>query len=449
MVRDKSFYRTLIRLAIPAAVQGFISLLVNQADMVMVSSLGDNMLAGVAQSNSATAFFTAAVGGMASGSSVLIAQYWGRKDEERIRRIFAMISMLCLAIAVAAVSAIQIWPRWLLGRFTDNPAVLNAGLPYFRLVAASYLPFALSTALIVMLRSVEVVNVTLYTTSAALITNIGLNYTFIFGKLGFPAMGVFGAALATVISRFIELGIVWWYLFYKQKRFSIKPSNLLRGDSLLWRDYVKFGMPVGFSDLQWALVGVGKAAIIGRLGSTMIAANTITTGLMELGRVFSSSLTIGACVMIGMTVGQKDYKKTREYSNTIQILFVFVGCFMALMVYALRGPYASLYGNISAEARRLSNTLLSIGALTMIGTTYHASCFIGINRGAGDSRFVLVVDMICGWLVVLPLSALAAFVWRWPLPMVFLCIYIDQCFKWLIAFIRLRGNKWIRNVTRE
>ncbi|MDR1600735.1 MAG: MATE family efflux transporter [Oscillospiraceae bacterium] len=449
MVRDKSFYKTLVRLAAPAALQGFISLLVNQADTVMVSSLGDAALAGVAQSNSATAFFTAAVSGMASGSSVLVAQYWGRKDNERIRRIFAMVAMLCAGIALAAVGAIQAWPRWLLGRFTDNPGVLDAGLPYFRIVAASYLPFALSTALIVMLRSVEAVNVTLYTTAAALVTNVGLNYVLIFGKLGMPALGVTGAALATVISRFIELGIVWWYLFHKQRRLQIKPSDLTRGDALLWRDYVKFGMPVGLGDLQWALVGVGKAAIIGRLGSTMIVANTVTTGLMELGRVFSSSLTIGACVMIGMTVGQKDYRKTREYSNTIQVLFVFVGCVMALMVYLLRGPYASLYGNISDEARRLANTLISIGALTLIGTTYHASCFIGINRGAGDSRFVFVVDMICGWLVVLPLSALAAFVWRWPLPMVFLCIYIDQCFKWLIAFIRLRGNKWIRNVTRE
>ncbi|MDR1262710.1 MAG: MATE family efflux transporter [Oscillospiraceae bacterium] len=449
MVRDKSFYQTLIRLALPAAVQGFISLLVNQADTVMVSSLGDATLAGVAQANSATAFFTAAISGMVSGSSVLIAQYWGRKDERRIRSIFAMVSMLCMAISVAVFAAIQIWPRWLLGRFTDIPGVLDAGLPYFRLVAVSYLPFALSTALIGMLRSVEVVSVTLYTTAVALLTNVGLNYVLIFGKLGLPAMGVTGAALATVISRCVELCIVWWYLFFKQKKIRFIPADLLRGDGVLWSDYVKYGMPVGLGDIQWALVGVGKAAIIGRLGSTMIAANTITTGLMELGRVFSSSLTIGACVMIGMTVGAKDYKKTREYSNTIQILFVCVGCVMALMVFLLRGPYASLYGNISDEARRLANTLIPIGALTLIGTTYHASCFIGINRGAGDSRFVFIVDLLCGWLVVLPLSALAAFVWRWPLPMVFLCIYIDQCFKWIIAFFRLRGNKWIRNVTRE
>ncbi|MDR2657896.1 MAG: hypothetical protein LBB86_08745, partial [Oscillospiraceae bacterium] len=119
MVRDKSFYQTLVRLALPAAVQGFISLLVNQADTVMVSSLGDAALAGVAQANSATAFFTAAVSGMVSGSSVLIAQYWGRKDERRIRSIFAMVSMLCVAISIVVFAAIQIWPRWLLGRFTD------------------------------------------------------------------------------------------------------------------------------------------------------------------------------------------------------------------------------------------------------------------------------------------------------------------------------------------
>jgi len=129
-------------------------------------------------------------------------------------------------------------------------------------------------------------------------------------------------------------------------------------------------------------------------------------------------------------------------------MFACVGVVMSVVVFLLRGPYGALYSNVSEEARSLSRQLLAIGAVTMIGTTYHASCFVGINRGAGDSRFVFVVDMICGWLIVLPLAYLAM---RrgWPLPVVFLCIYIDQCFKWIIAFIRLRGNKWIRNVTHE
>lgn len=449
MVKEKAFYKTLVTLAVPSAIQGFMSLLVVQLDNIMVSTLGETVLAGVGQSNSATAFFTAAFAGMTSGSAVLISQYWGKHDQERIRRIFAFVAQICLALAAIAVLAIQLWPRAVLSVFTNEQAVIDAAMPYFTLVCFSYIPFALTTALVGMLRSVEVVKVTLYITVVSLFTNLSLNYIFIFGKLGFPAMGARGAALATILARCVELCIVWWYAFYKQNQLTLRPRDLLRGDRQLLRDYIRFGLPVGLGDMQWALVGVGKAAIVGRLGERMIAANLIAESMMNLGMIFTSSLAAGACVIIGKTVGAKDYARTRTYSNTIQIIFLCVGVTMSALVFLLRVPYGSLYGNVSPDIRALSAQMIGWGALTMIGTTYHASCFVGINRGAGDSRFVFIVDLICGWLVVLPLSAMAAFVWHWPLPMMFLCLRIDQCFKWIIAFFRLRGDKWIRNVTRD
>ena len=156
----------------------------------------------------------------------------------------------------------------------------------------------------------------------------------------------------------------------------------------------------------------------------------------------------GAAVMVGKAVGQKDYSLVRSYSRTIQIMFFFFGLIMSSLVFLLRVPYISLY-NLDADVASLAATMIGISAMTLIGTTYHASCFVGINRGAGDNRFVMLVDMICGWLIVLPVSALAAFVFHWPLHIVYFCTRIDQTFKWIIAFFRLRGNKWIHNVTRE
>jgi Na+-driven multidrug efflux pump len=193
-----------------------------------------------------------------------------------------------------------------------------------------------------------------------------------------------------------------------------------------------------------------KAAIIGQMGAVFIASNSISNTMMNLGTLFTFALAGGACVVVGKAVGQGDYKRVREYSKTIQIMFFGIGLFMALIVFLLRWPFLSMYGSASdPQVRTLTATMVAIGAVTLIGTSYHASCFVGINRGAGDSRFVAMVDMICGWLIVLPATLLAAFVFRWPLPIIFLCTRIDQCFKWIIAFFRLRGNKWIRNVTRE
>ena len=332
--------------------------------------------------------------------------------------------------------------------FTNQQGVIDSGAPYFRLVCLSYLPMGIAGALCGMLRAVEVVRITLYAVLVAVITNIFFNWMFIFGRLGAPELGARGAALGTVIARICECTIVLIYAFRVQTRVPLKLREIWRAPGYLWRDFAKFGLPVAVGDAQWALVGAFKGMIIGRLSQEMIAANGVAENFMTMGMTFTGALSVGACVAIGKTVGEKDYDRTREYSVKIQRMFVCVGVFMAAVVFLARGLFVSIM-QVSADTQALAMQLIAIGAVTLIGTTYHASCFVGINRGAGDGKFVFWVDLICGWLVVLPLTWLCAFVAKLPMPLIFLSLRIDQCFKWIIAFFRLRGDKWIRNVTRE
>lgn len=447
MVSDRSFYRTIFRIALPSAFQALVSFLIVLVDNMMVATLGDTVYAGVSQSNGATSFFIAAISGLVGGSSVLISQYWGKKDIVNIKKIFSIVITICFLIAGLFLLLIQTAPSGVLRVLTSDTNVIEAALPYLKIVCWSYIPYALSAALTGMLRSVEIVKITLYTTIIALFTNIGFNYIFIFGKLGLPAMGVTGAALATILARIVEFAVIWFYLFHVQKKLSIRPKELLKGERALLGDYFRYGIPVAIVDTQWAIIGFLKVSIIGRLGQQMISANSIAMSLMELGTLFTFSLAGGACVVIGKTVGAGEYDRTREYSKTIQLMFLMIGVVMSLLVFLLRVPFASLYG-VSPEVRRLAGEMIALAAISLIGTTYHASCFVGINRGAGDNRFVMFVDMICGWLIVLPVSYVAAFVIKVPLPWMFLMLRIDQLFKWIIAFFRLRGNAWIRNVTR-
>ena len=454
MIRDREFYRTILRISLPAAFQALVSFLVVVADDIMVSLLPNHTVAqaAVSQVNSITAFYTATMTGLVSGSAVLIAQYWGKKDMARIRRIFSVVLWFCALVAVAFVAVARLFPEAVVGiviKGEETEAVALA-LEYFAIVCFTYLPFAITTALIGMLRSIEIVRITLVTTVIALFVNIGLNYVLIFGRLGLPAMGVRGAALATLITRIVEMIVVCLYVFAVQKQLEFRPKDLLRVDGTLARDYMRYGLPVGLTDMQWALIGMIKSAIIGQMGAAFMAANNIASSMANLGTMFTFALAGGACVMVGKAVGKGDYDLARAYSKTIQIMFFIIGLVMAALVFALREPFTRLYGSSAdPEVYGLSVAMIAILSVTLIGTSYHASCFVGINRGAGDSRFVAMVDMICGWLVVLPATLLAAFVFHAPLPIVFLCTRIDQCFKWLIAFIRLRGNKWIRNVTRE
>lgn len=449
LVRDKAFYKTIVRLSLPAALQSLISLLVLMADNVMVSQFSAQALAPVSQANGVSTFVTAALTGLGSGAVVLVAQYWGKRDGRAVKRVCAVTVSLCLLLALLFVAVIEFFPGAVISLVLDKAqeALTPIALSYLRIVCLSYLPLAVTSALVGTLKGVEVVKVTLYATAISLLSNVLLNYLLIFGHLGLPAMGVEGAALATVIARGIELAVVWVYCFRVQKALALKPGDLVCHEAWAWRDYFRFGAPVGLTDAQWALVGLLKMSIIGHLGAEMMSAVNITDTMMNLGTMFTFALAGGACVVVGKAVGQGDLQKARQYASTIEVLFACVGVVMALIVFLLRYPFIGLYAQPEG-VERLAATLIAIGAATLLGTTYHASCFVGINRGAGDSRFVMVVDLICGWLVVLPLTYLAAFVFHWPLPIVFLCTRIDQCFKWIIAFFRLRGNKWIKKVTR-
>jgi putative MATE family efflux protein len=332
---------------------------------------------------------------------------------------------------------------------SDNAQMMMIAKEYFTLLCFSFIPFAISAVLISVLRSVEAVSVALFSSGISLILTIFLNYTFMFGNFGFPAMGVRGMALATIISRTVELMIVLIYTFRFQKQISIRLKDLVIRERWLWLDFAKYSLPVGLVDTQWALVGFFKAIFVRHMGETFIAANTITVDFINLSMVFTFALASGACVIVGKTVGSGNYEKLRQYSKSIQILFACLGFFMSGVIIALRVPFITLYGVVDFDVINIARTLIVVGALTTIGTSYHAACFVGINRGAGDNRFVLMVDIICGWLIVLPLCFLSVFVFRWPPVIFFLCTRIDQCFKWIIAFIRLRGDKWIRNVTRD
>ncbi len=442
-------------IALPVALQQLISLAVVMLDNVMVGSLGDISLSAVSQANQVTVFFTFFVRGISGGAALLISQYWGKKDTGRIKQIFAMTFITTVILAGSVTLLVFIFPNHVVKFFSNNTEILSEATSYIKIACFSYILFAVSDTFIAMLRCVEIVKITFIVSIISFFTNLGGNYILIFGKLGLPAMGVRGAALATVIARGTELIIVMLFFFKGQKKLSVHAKDLFYAERAMWKDFFRYGIPVIVGDVQWGLVGVVKAVIIGRLTVEMMAAVSITDVVMQLGLIFANGLAAGACVIIGKTVGVNNFEKTKEYSRSIEIIFAAVGIIMGLLVFTSRAFPVSLYSNISQQTRDLAMQLLAIGAVSLIGTSYHMACFTGINRGAGDSRFVFLVDMICGWLVVVPLSALAAagYLNEWhplfTLPLVYLCTRIDQCFKWIIAFIRLRGNKWIRNVTRD
>ena len=306
-VRDRNFYKTMVRLSLPAAFQALLSMLVLMADNVMVSRFDPSALAPVSQANSVSTFMLAALNGLGSGAVVLVAQYWGKKDMSSIKRVFAVVCALGLLLPVLFVSVVQLFPHWVVSLVLD-PALSHltpVAVSYLRIVCLSFLPFGITSALVGGLKGVEVVKVTLYAAVISLLSNVVLNALLIFGFGPIPSLGVEGAAIATVLARGIELAVVWVYCFRMQKALPIQPKDLLHHEKWAWKDYLRFGGPVGFTDAQWALVGLMKMSIIGHLGAAMMSAVNMTDTMMNLGTMFTFALAGGACVMVGKAVGAK------------------------------------------------------------------------------------------------------------------------------------------------
>ena len=448
LVRDKKFYLTLLTIALPIAFQNLITFAVNMLDTVMVASMGEIAMSSVSLGNQVTNLMMFFVRGMAGGTAVLISQYWGKKDMVRIKSVMGIGMKICLLVSFCATALIFCFPETVMSILTNDPQLIAVGAEYLRIVCLTYLIVAVSDTMIAMLRCVEVVKVALYVSLFSFFVNIGSNYVLIYGKLGFPALGVRGAAIATVFTRLIEIAIVFTYVRFIDKKLCLRFKELLHSEKVLWHDFFKFGIPIVIGDILWGLVGTVKASIVGRLGADAVSAFSISEVVLQLATVFIFGLAGGACVIIGKTVGAKQYDLTKLYSRTLQILFAAFGVVAGIFTFLIRHLAVSFY-NVAPATQSLAANALIFGAITIVGTSYAAACFVGINRGAGDSKFVVKTDMICGWGVVIPLTFIAGILLELPFPIVYLCTRIDQIVKIFVAFFRLRGKKWIKNVTRD
>jgi putative MATE family efflux protein len=440
--------KTLLLLAIPLVLQNLIAVSVGVADNIMVGSLGEYAVAGVALANQVTNIFHMLLLGIASSMALLAAQYWGKRDVKSIKEIIAISMKICLLIGGAINLAAFAAPYQVLRIFSDNDGAIAEGVKYLRIVAFSYLFFCVTNTLIAAMRCVEQVRVALLVAVSTLIISVSLNYVLIFGHLGFPAMGVRGAAIATLAARIIETCIMVVYVRFVDKRLLLRFKEMLTTNRVLLGDFFRYGLPVMVGDILWGLNGSAQAAIVGRLGADMMAAQSVTLVMFQFITVVVWGFSGASAIIIGKTVGSGDYELVKRYARIIQVVFVFVGVTTAMSFLGLRDVFISLY-NFTPETNAMVRQFMTVMAVATLGTAYHAPCFIGIIRAGGDTRFVLKVDFVCAWLIVIPLSLLAAFVFNQPPVVVFFFLKCDQFFKWIIAIIKTNRFKWIINLTRS
>jgi putative MATE family efflux protein len=355
---------------------------------------------------------------------------------------------VCLIVGVSVNIAVVITPYGVLRIFSDNEAVIAEGVKYLRIMAFSYIFFCVTNTLMASMRCVESVKIALVVSLTTLIIAIGLNYILIFGKFGFPTMGVRGAAVATLIARIVETCIMVVYVRFVDKRLKIKYKELLGVNRALLSDFFKYGFPVMIGDILWGFAGTMQAAIFGRLGTEPIAAQSVTLIMFSFLTVVVWGISGAAAVIIGKTVGSGDYVLVKRYARLLQVVFASFGVLTCITFLGLRETLISFYA-FSDETKIMVKQFMTIMAFATLGTAYHAPCFTGIIRAGGDTSFVLKVDFICAWFVIIPSACLAAFVFHQPPAVVFFFLKCDQYFKWIIAIVKTNRFRWIKNLTRE
>lgn len=446
--KERGVYKWVLLLAGPIALQNIITFSVGLADNLMVGSLGEFALSGVYVANQVQSILQMLVIGLGAAMAILSVQYWGKKDTDSIKSIIGIALKFSIAAGLLFLLATLFFPVQILGLFTNEKDVLVESLKYMKVIRFTYIFFCVTQILIASMRCVERVKIGMYVSIVTFFINVFLNWVLIFGNLGAPALGVQGAAIATLIARMIELPIMILYVRFVDDKLHLKFKDLLRTNLALLKDFFKYGFPVLLGDIFWGINIAVQGAIIGRLGTTALASVSISNTVFSMVGVAVYGTAGASSIVIGQTVGSGDYSKVKEYAKKLQVLFLIIGIISGIAMFFVKDYILLLY-NISEETITMATQFLTILSITMVGTSYQMSSLTGIVRPGGSIHFVLINDLIFVWLVVLPSAYLAAFVFHASPIVVFACLKSDQILKCFVAVVAVNRFKWMKNLTRE
>ncbi|MBR5871930.1 MAG: MATE family efflux transporter [Clostridia bacterium] len=447
LTRDPSFYRMLGALAWPISLQNLITFAVGFADNLMVSRLGDAAVSGVFMGNQIQTFLQLLMMGVVQTTGILAAQYWGKRDMTSIKQIVSLSMRAGLGLGLITMLAALLFPTQLIGLLTTDADVIAQGAVYLSVVAWSFLFYAASQIIIAAMRSVENARVGMYISLITLVVNIGLNYVLIFGKCGMPALGILGAAIATLISRIIECAAAVVYARFVDTKMNLRLSDFFgRGNRLLAGDFLRYGAPIMAGEIVWAINTVTQSGILGHFSKEVISAASVAGNMHNLVYIWVRGLASAVSVITGKTVGSGQIEKVKEYARTTQVFFLGVGVFTAFFIFLVRAPFVSLF-SVSASAQDYAMQFLIVMAISMLGTCYQMPCLSGLVKAGGDTSFVFKNDTIHVFCVVLP-SALLASYFGAPPVWVYACLKCDQILKCIVAVVKVNRYKWIRNLTR-
>lgn len=436
------FMKSLCKIAIPVTLQSMLQASFSIVDQIMIGQLGETNISAVGLCGNFSLIFSVVIGAVSTVAGILIAQFIGAEDIKEAWSSFDL-SLICgIIISTLFLLAAGVLPLHILKLYTKDMSIINTGAVYFRIVAFSYIPMAVSNILSAWLRCREHATIPLLASFGAVAVNTGLNYLLIFGKSGLPCMGIKGAAIATLISQLFNLIFIVIGFIYSIRNDGDKPVLSLHFKKLTIRDYLIMIMPILVSEFLWSLGQNVESAVYGHLGISNLAAYTLTCPIQGLIVGALSGLSAAAGVMIGKRLGVKEYDEAYEESKKIMYAGLIGSLVVSALLILLAGEYTGLY-RVDYSVKELGKILLIIFALYAPVKVENMILGGGIIRSGGNTKIIMAIDIVGTWCIGIPLCLLAAYIFKWGIVGVYTLLTTEEIFRLVVSLIIFKRHKWM------
>ena len=446
-MKYKAFYPQIFKLTLPIVVQNLLSVAVNSADVVMLSFVGQSSISAVSLASQYATVLFMVYYGLGTGATILCAQYYGKGDYQAIRIVEGISMRFSLVISTMIALAAFLFPEQMMKIFTNDTELISIGADYLRCMSVAYLCWGIIEVYLSILRSIGKVAISTGLNVMAFILNIIFNAVFIFGLFGAPKLGAMGVAIATSVSRVIELIGCFIVSRYRQD-VKLKLSYMFIKNRMLLKDFIHMALPALGNDVVWGLAFSTYSVIIGHMGNDAVAANSFVTVVRNLGTVFCFGVASAGGILVGKVIGEGDMKRAEVYSSKVVKLTIISGVVGGLLVLGVM-PVVLRLAVLSEQALHYLKYMMLINSYYVMGAAVNTTLIAGIFRAGGDSRFGLICDGITMWGYAVPLGFFAAFVLKLPVMWVYFLLCTDEFVKWPWVIRHYKSKRWLKNITRE
>ncbi len=441
------FVRRLIAIALPITLQSIMFSSRSLVDVLMLGQLGEAEIAAVGVAARATFVTTIMLVGVTTGGAMLTAQYWGAANKQGVRESTALTWFMATIFALLSVLLFLIFPSEIMGLTTDSELVMQLGSEYLVISSVTMLAVACVASMAVGLRAVHQPGLSTFFSGIGIASNIFLNWVLIFGKFGMPALGIKGAAIATVISGAIEVGCLYGYLHYKKHLLAFSLSDIavtLKVDKVI--RFLKLSMPTTLNFLAWAGGLFAYHAIMGQSGVQGLAALSVMTPVESISLALLIGMANASAVLIGNQIGAKKYDEAYYQAIGIMFLSVLAAIVVAILLFVCRNLVLDSFSALTPETRALTDKFIVVLSLGLILRCIPMMAIVGVLRAGGDVKFCLYQDIVAQWIIGIPLAAIAAIYWGWQPEAIYVLFLTEEVVKWGGSIYRVRSKKWLRNL---